>query len=295
MRKITTFGLMALVAFGITLTLSFVFELFGFSPYLKEQGIHYESLFAFCMIFGFAGAFISLFLSKWMVKRSLRIQLLNSQSLDPQERWLFQSVKQLADRAGLPKTPEVGIYSSPEMNAFATGPSRSDSLVAVSTGLLASMNRDEVEGVLAHEVAHIANGDMVRMTLLQGVINALVMFLARIVAHVIVARFDSRQRFMIFFMVTMLFQMVFGILGAVVVNTYSRRREFRADEGGASLAGRGKMLAALEALKDRSKFFDKDQPQLASMKISGNPKGFARLLMTHPPLEDRIEFLKRGA
>lgn len=294
MKKLGTFGWMALIAVGISLTLSFLAELLGFSPYLKEQGIAYESLFVFCMFFGMGGAFISLFISKWMVKRSLGVQVLDPTSLqNADERWLYQTVKNLSDRAGLPRTPEVGIYASPELNAFATGPSKGDSLVAVSTGLLASMNRDEVEGVLAHEVAHVSNGDMVRMALMQGVVNAMVMFLARIVAHIVTSSMDERQRHGMFFIITFAFQMVFGVFGAIVVNTYSRRREFRADAGGAALSNRFKMVSALEALRDRSQFVDTREPQLASFKISGRPNGFSRLFMSHPPLEERIAALGR--
>jgi len=295
MKKLGTFGLMALVAFGITLTLSFLFEVLGFSPYLKSQGIHYESLFLFCMGFGFVGAFVSLFLSKKMAKWSLKLRMLNPSVLDsPDDRWLFQTVKSLSDRAALPRTPEVGVYPSPEMNAFATGPSRSDSLVAVSTGLLASMTKEEIEGVLAHEVAHIANGDMVRMTLMQGVVNAMVMFFARIIAHVVTSRMDERQRVGTYFMISFAFQTVFGILGALIVNWYSRVREFRADAGGASLAGKEKMIGALEALKERSHFYDDRQPQLANLKISGRIGHWSILFMSHPPLDERIATLRAG-
>lgn len=285
---------MFVVALGIGISLSFLFQILGLAPYLQQNGISYESLLIFCVVFGFAGSFISLFLSKWMVKRSLRVEVIEPSRARGDMLWLFETVRRLSDHAGLPKTPEVGVYSSPELNAFATGPTRSDSLVAVSTGLLSSMNREEIEGVLAHEVAHIANGDMVRMALMQGIVNTLILFVARVIAFVIASRLDERQRGASRFMITMVIEILLGVVGMIVVNTYSRLREFRADRGGASLAGRHKMIAALQALKDRSHMQDRREPQLAAFKISNIQGGFGKLLMTHPPIGERIEALRRG-
>lgn len=295
MRKIATLVLMFAAALGVAVTLITISELFGFAPYLSSNGIDAQSLLVFCIVFGFGGAFVSLFLSKALVKRSLRIEVLDPSRGAGELGWLLQAVQRLADKAGLPRVPEVGVYSSPELNAFATGATRSDSLVAVSTGLLAAMTRDEIEGVLGHEVAHIANGDMIRMTLLQGVMNTLVLYFARGLAFVIASGFDSRQRYALRMIVVMLLEAVFALLGMLVVNSYSRLREFRADSGGASLAGRGKMIAALEALRDRATVPDNREPQLAVFKIFGNTGGFASLLMTHPPLDARLQALRNGA
>ncbi len=292
MRKLGNIALMFAVGLGISITLMFLFELFGIDIYLAQNGINYVGLFVFCMLFGFAGSFISLFLSKRIVKWTMRIQIVDPSQANGEMMWLTETVRRLAQSAGLPETPEVGVYDSPEMNAFATGPSKSDSLVAVSTGLLASMNRAELEGVLAHEVAHIANGDMVRMTLMQGVINTLVMFAARIVAHLVASRISDRDSYFMRFALVMFFQIAFGFLGMIVVNWYSRKREFRADSGGAALAGKDKMIAGLQALKDRMNVVDNSQPQLAALKISSKPKGFAAMFSTHPPLAERIEALR---
>jgi heat shock protein HtpX len=198
----------------------------------------------------------------------------------------------LTDRAGLP-TPEVGIYDSPEVNAFATGPTRSRSLVAVSTGLLRGMQRDEVEGVLAHEVAHIQNGDMVTMTLIQGVVNAFVLFLARFIANILRSAVDERMSGLVYFMTVIALQIGLGLLGSVVVAWFSRAREFRADAGSAALAGKGKMIAALQRLQQNTLMIENQHPALATLKISGTRGGLA-LLSTHPPLEARIAALQNA-
>jgi heat shock protein HtpX len=215
------------------------------------------------------------------------------------EQSLLQMVDRLAKSAGLPKMPEVAIYNSAEVNAFATGPSKNNALVAVSTGLLGRMNRDELEGVLSHEIAHVANGDMVTMTLIQGVINAFVMFFARIAAFAVsnmLRRDDSEGASVgINFMLVILFDILFGLLGSIVVCYFSRVREYRADAGGAQFAGRQKMIAALEALKPVRDRVDTSQQALATLKISGTPKGLMALLMTHPSLERRIEKLRAFA
>ncbi|MBI2603317.1 MAG: protease HtpX [Deltaproteobacteria bacterium] len=275
--------------------LSIILNLLGIRPYLDASGINYESLFLFCLVWGTGGAFISLWISKWMAKSMYGVQIIDRSS---HMGWLVNTIHEYARRANLEKMPEVGIYESPEMNAFATGPSKNNAMVAVSTGLLHKMSREEVEGVVGHEVAHIANGDMVTMTLLQGVMNAFVMFFARIVAHLI----DSFLRgdreggglgFFGYIMTVFFFEAVFGLIGQMVTSYFSRHREFRADKGGARFAGREKMIAALEALhKDYAWVAQKKQEgQLASLQISSKSK-FLQLLSTHPPLEVRIKALR---
>jgi heat shock protein HtpX len=222
------------------------------------------------------------------------VKLVDGRTGNSQADWLYQTVARLTQQANLPM-PEVGIYASDEVNAFATGPSKNRSLVAVSSGLLRSMRPEEVEGVLAHEVTHIANGDMVTMTLLQGVINAFVMFLARIIAYAIVrGTSDSRSRGSsgLEFLVVMVLQIVLGMLGLLVVAWFSRQREFRADAGGAHLAGRPRMVAALQRLKANQELVDPSHQALATMKINGT-RSWAALFATHPPLEVRIAALER--
>ncbi len=254
----------------------------------------YLGLSAVCLAYGMIGSFISLSMSKFMAKRSMGLQMLDPETeADPRLREIVQSVHRYASAAGLRTMPEVAVYDSPELNAFATGPSKNNSLVAVSTGLLGSMSKDEVEGVLGHEVAHIANGDMVTMTLLQGVINAFVLFLARIIASAVARGSDNRGGGMAYFGISMALQMVFGVLGSVVVAWFSRWREFRADEGGAEYAGRHKMIAALKKLASHTGVADPRQPKAyASMKISAG--GLKSLMSSHPPLEKRIYALQQG-
>jgi heat shock protein HtpX len=248
-------------------------------------------LATFCLIWGMGGAFISLQMSRWMAKRATGIQLVTGQSGQRELDWLYQTVARLTQQANLPM-PEVGVYDSPEVNAFATGPSKNRSLVAVSSGLLRSMRPQEVEGVLAHEVAHIANGDMVTMTLIQGVMNAFVMFFARLVAFWVRQSSDSRNAGMISWVVMIVLEIGLGILGSMVTAWFSRQREFRADAGGASLAGRESMLAALRRLSSTRELIDPSHQALATMKISGAPKNYMALFSTHPPLEQRIAALE---
>jgi heat shock protein HtpX len=238
-----------------------------------------------------AGSMISLLISRWMAKRSTGMQLVNGRTGDDTADWLYRTVEELTRKANLPM-PEVGIYPSEEVNAFATGPSKSRSLVAVSSGLLRSMRREEVEGVLAHEVAHIANGDMVTMALLQGVVNAFVMILARVIAYALSNRGsrDDRGGAPSFMLVWML-ELALGVIGMIVVSWFSRQREFRADFGGATLAGKADMLAALRRLGANRHAIDPRHEALATMKISGKWKG---LFSTHPPLEQRIAVLERA-
>jgi heat shock protein HtpX len=247
----------------------------------------------FSLVWGFGGALISLGMSRWMAKMAMGVQLVDGRTGHDELDWLYQTVEQQTRKAGLPM-PEVGVYESPEVNAFATGPSKSRSLVAVSSGLLRSMQRDEVAGVLAHEVSHIGNGDMVTMTLIQGVVNAFSIFFSRVIANIIRQLVDERISHVVFFVSTIVFDIIFSMLGMVVVAWFSRAREFRADAGGAAIAGRGNMIAALQRLQQNQALVDNSQPQLATMKINGG-KGFMSLSSTHPPLAVRIAALQQAA
>ena len=279
----------------IIATLSIVMNLFGVRPYLEANGINYQSLLIFCVIWGFGGAFISLALSKVMAKWMMGVKIIDPRSADPEFRRVVEKVHGFARQAGISRMPEVGYYEADELNAFATGPSKNRSLVAVSTGLLRNMNANEVDGVLAHEVAHIANGDMVTMTLVQGVVNALVMFLARIAAFFASQFVAEEKRQYVQFGVTIALEIVLGILGMIVVSFFSRLREYRADSGGAKLSSSENMIAALERLKLNSQIEQSDaQPAMASLKISGKANGILRLFATHPDLDDRIARLKGG-
>ena len=272
---------------AIMVTLSVILSVLGINGYGGLQG-----QLLFCLIWGMGGSFISLQMSRFIAKQAMGVQLVDGRSGHADADWLYGTIRQLTDRAGLPM-PEVGIYDSPEVNAFATGPSKSRSLVAVSSGLLRSMQRDEVEGVLAHEVSHIANGDMVTMTLIQGVVNAFVMFFARVIANILRSAVDERMSGAVYFMTLIVLQIGLGLLGSVVVCWFSRAREFRADAGAATLAGRGKMISALQRLQQNAKMIETDHPALATMKISGT-RGWLSLLSTHPPLDERIAALQNG-
>jgi len=281
-------GLFLATNFLILTLINVLMLMFGINPST------YIGLSIVCLGYGMIGAFISLSMSKFMAKRSMGLQMIDPETeRDSRLQRIVRSVHRYASSAGLRVMPEVAVYNSPELNAFATGPSKNNSLVAVSTGLLESMNQNEVDGVLAHEVAHIANGDMVTMTLLQGVINAFVLFLARIVASAMTRGGDNRGGGMAYFGVSMILQMVFGVLGSVVVAWFSRWREYRADAGGAEYAGRHNMIAALQKLANNMDAVDPQQPEgYARMKISAG--GIKSLLSTHPPLQKRIQALQQG-
>lgn len=276
---------------AVVVTLSAVLNVLGVTGYIRPGGIDYGALAVFCLIWGMGGAFISLQLSRWMAKRAMGVQLVDGRTGHDEADWLFRTVERLTRQAGLPM-PEVGIYESPEVNAFATGPSRSRSLVAVSSGLLRRMTRPEVEGVLAHEVAHIQNGDMVTMTLIQGVVNAFVMFASRIIAGIVRNMVDERNAHLISYLVTIVLDIAFGIVGAVVVAWFSRAREFRADAGAAALAGRQQMIAALQRLRQTHELVEPGHEALATMKIAGGNNRWMLLFSTHPPLEARIAALE---
>jgi heat shock protein HtpX len=277
----------------IITTLSVVMSLLGIQPYLDAKGINYSSLMIFCAIWGFGGAFISLALSRVMAKWMMGVQVIDPRTADPRLRNLVQKVHSFAKKAGIERMPEVGYYEAQDLNAFATGPTKNRSLVAVSTGLLHNMNEEELDGVLAHEVAHISNGDMVTMTLVQGVVNAFVMFLARMIGFFASQFVDEEKRPFVQFGIVMALEILLGILGMIVVSAFSRRREYRADRGGASLSSRENMVSALERLKANYQAPQgDDQPAIASLKISGKVGGFFKLFSTHPDLDDRIAQLR---
>ena len=285
----------------VVITISVLLSVLGVRPYLTARGIDYGSLLAFCLVWGMGGAFISLALSRFMAKQMMGVQVIDVRTADAQAQQLVQTVQRLARGAGIPM-PEVGVYESDDVNAFATGPTRSRSLVAVSTGLLRRMDGSEVEGVLGHEITHIANGDMVTMTLLQGVVNAFAMFLARAIAWGIAQASrrsdDDREggmaSFGMVFVIQMVLEVVFMLLGAIVIAWFSRWREFRADAGGARLAGRQSMVRALQALQRGVEGVEPAPEAIAAFRIS-NPGRMMMLFASHPPLAERIARLQQMA
>ena len=292
MKRIFLFIVTNLAVLALLSVVLFVIQAV-FGVHLPQNGM--GSLLTFAAVFGFGGAFISLALSKWTAKNMMGVRVIR----EPQseiEHWLLATVQRLAGQAGI-GMPEVGIFESEEMNAFATGARRNAALVAVSTGLLRGMARPQAEAVLGHEISHVTNGDMVTMTLLQGVLNTFVIFLARIIGGIVdraLFKNDREGSGIGFFVTTMIAQLALGILASMIVNAYSRRREFRADRGGADLAGTGSMIGALEALKQSH-----GQPmpkQLQAFGINTGPsEGFMRLFMSHPPLDERIAALRAAS
>jgi heat shock protein HtpX len=284
----------------VVTTISILMDVLGIRPYLTAYGMDYQSLAAFCLVWGMGGAFISLGMSRMMAKWMMGVHVIDPQTRDPRLAALVQTVHNLARAAGLPAMPEVGIYESGEVNAFATGPTKSRALVAVSSGLLNRMGSDEVEGVLGHEIAHVANGDMVTMTLLQGVVNAFVMFLSRAIAFALAQAMrgdrDEREGGMssgVFYLTSFVLEIVFMIFGSMVVAWFSRYREFRADAGGARLAGRQNMINALQALRRTYELVDTSaQPAVQTLKIAGKGTGLMRFFASHPSLEERIDRLQ---
>jgi heat shock protein HtpX len=287
--------LFILTNIAVLLVINITLRLLGVDRVLDRSGaIDFTSLMILSAVIGFSGSIISLLMSKWMAKRSVGAQVIENPQ-DPTERWLVETVRRQAQAAGI-GMPEVAIYDAPDVNAFATGWNRNAALVAVSTGLLHSMSKDEAEAVLAHEVSHVANGDMVTLALIQGVVNTFVVFFAKlfgIMVDRVLLKNDSREGPGIgAFVAEIAAQIVLGILASMIVMWFSRQREFRADAGGANLAGRQKMIAALERLKTNHE--QAAMPQnMAAMAISSQG-GFSRLFMTHPPLEERIEALRAG-
>lgn len=276
---------------AIVLVLSLTMSLLGVEPYLNANGLNLQALLIFAAVMGFGGALISLAISKWMAKKSVGAQVIVTPRTE-QERWLIGTVNRQALSAGI-KMPEVAIYESPDVNAFATGMNKNNALVAVSTGLLNQMTRDEAEAVLGHEVSHITNGDMVTLALIQGVVNTFVMFFSRVIGYLVdkVVFKTERGQGPAFYVTMIVAELILGVLASMIVMWFSRRREFRADEGGAKLAGRAKMIAALERL---SRAHSEPLPdKMAAFGISGGrASGLKKLFMTHPPLSERIEALK---
>ena len=295
MNFIKRFFLYGIVNILVILTISILMRVFGIEPYLRANGIDYVSLLQFCLLWGMFGSLFSLFTSRIMAKLMMGVKLIDPRTSDMQQAKLVSMVHRLAQQAGLPAMPEVGYYVSDEVNAFATGPTRSRALVAVSTGLVKSMNWDQIEGVLGHEISHVANGDMVTMTLVQGIINAIVMFLARVISFFLMNRGrDSNSSPRNSYLLTHILEIVLSFLGMIVVNWFSRVREYKADEGSARLAGRDKMISALQALGGQIAYADlTEHKSLATLKISGVPSKLSRLFSTHPSLEDRIENLRK--
>lgn len=282
---------------AIMAMVTIVIQVLGIGPQMDANGLNYGNLMAICLVWGMVGSLISLMMSKQMAYWFMGVKRVEN---NPQYQDLVGTVHQIAKRAGMRKMPDVGVYASPEVNAFATGPSKNSSLVAVSEGLLRSMSKDEVEGVLAHEVSHIVNGDMVTMTLIQGVVNAFVMFGARVATFAIdnFLRGDDDEGQGLGFFAEMaciiFFQIVFGLIGSAVTGAFSRGREYRADKGAANLVGSGKMIAALKRLQSATahNLVTDDSDAIAALKISSKPKGLMQFLATHPPLEERIAALQ---
>lgn len=277
--------------------ISIIINAFGLHGYLTAHGLDYKQLAIFCLIWGMAGSIISLLLSKFMAKMAMGVVIINPKTATRDEHYLLDMIYRLAKKAGLRTMPEVGIYASPELNAFATGPTRNNALVAVSSGILSGMNRDELEAVLGHEISHVANGDMVTMTLLQGIINSFALFLSRVVAYAVsvaLSRDEEKNEisYLTYSIVSFIFDILFTLLGSIVVAAYSRRREYRADVGGARLAGRDKMIAALQRLKSAAGIEDERAPSLAAFKIAHH-SSWLQLFSSHPPLEQRIERLSK--
>ncbi|CNE97979.1 protease HtpX [Yersinia nurmii] len=279
-------NLAVMLVFGLVLSLTGI------------QSSSVQGLMIMALLFGFGGSFVSLLLSKWMALRSVGGEVIE-QPRNETERWLLDTVRRQSQQVGI-AMPQVAIYQAPDINAFATGARRDASLVAVSTGLLQNMSRDEAEAVIAHEISHVANGDMVTMTLVQGVVNTFVIFISRLIAQV-VAGFVSGDREnegsssgnpMVYFAVSMVLELVFGILASIITMWFSRHREFHADAGSAKLVGREKMIAALQRLK--TSYEPQEESSMMAFCINGKSKTFSELLMSHPPLDKRIEALRTG-
>ncbi len=279
---------------AIVLVLSVTMRLLGVEPYLNANGLNLTSLLIFAAVMGFGGSFISLAISKWSAKKAMGVRVIETPANSTEFR-LMETVRTYSAKSGI-KMPEVGVFDTPEVNAFATGMSKNSSLVAVSSGLLQQMSRSEAEAVIGHEVAHVANGDMVTLALIQGVVNTFVMFLSRVIGHLVdrVVFKTERGHGPAFFVTMIVAELVLGILASIIVMWFSRQREFRADRGGAALAGRPHMIAALERLNS---LHPAPLPEkMAAFGISGGGGGgIKRLFMTHPPLAERIAALRNDA
>ncbi|MFP7324866.1 protease HtpX [Serratia marcescens] len=280
-------NLAVMLVFGLVLSLTGI------------QSSSIQGLMIMAGLFGFGGAFVSLLMSKWMALRSVGGEVIE-QPRNETENWLLETVRRQSQQAGI-AMPQVAIYHAPDINAFATGARRDASLVAVSTGLLQSMSRDEAEAVIAHEISHVANGDMVTMTLIQGIVNTFVIFISRLIAQVAAGFLGNRDgdgegegngNPMIYFAVSMVLELVFGILASIITMWFSRHREFYADAGSAKLVGREKMIAALQRLK--TSYEPQEAGSMMAFCINGKSKSFSELFMSHPPLDKRIEALRTG-
>lgn len=278
-------------------TISLIISLLGLHSYLTAYGIDFQQLALFCFLWGMGGALISLLISKFVAKLAMGVVTINPRYATRDELMLLETIDRLSKAAGLKRMPEVGIYRSPEINAFATGPTQNTALVAVSSGLLNSLNQDELEAVLGHEISHIANGDMVTMTLIQGIINSFALFLSRIIAYAVSLAFsqndekDGEISYVTYSIATVIFDILLTLLGSILVAAYSRWREYRADRGGATLTGRDKMIAALTRLQHVSDVVDDRAPSLAALMIAKHPS-WLEIFSTHPPLAKRIERLR---
>lgn len=289
--------LFLLTNIAIIAVMSIILKIFNVQPYLTDHGLDYKQLLAYAAIVGFTGSFISLFISKWMAMHAFNVQIIKRPSTE-MEAWLLSEIGALAKKNQI-AMPEVGIYNSPEPNAFATGWNKDNALVAISTGLLNGMDKEGIEGVLGHEIAHVANGDMVTLALIQGVVNTFVIFFARVAAFFVSAMFkkgdtDNRGGF-VYYGVAMLFEILFGILASIIVMWFSRYREFRADAGSARHVGKLKMISALRQLENLSEKapVDNRAPTFNAMKISSQSSWLA-FFASHPPIKKRIEALEKG-
>ena len=307
MAYLKRFGYFIITGILVSLTISFIVTVLANFFHFNLGGSGYAGLFVLCLVYGMVGSFISLQISRWSAKRFHGVQVLDSNSTVASERKLIDTVYRLARNAGLEVMPEVGYYESPEVNAFATGPSKKRSLVAVSSGLITTMTDAELEGVLAHEITHITNGDMVTLTLIQGIVSAFAMFIAQLITMAIMNAFrgrddDRRGGIGDFFLRHMIYNLVsvgLMVFGSIIVNYFSRAREFRADAGGARYSSPEKMTAALNRLQlvygaNTAPVQGEDKPSttINTLKISGKSSGFSRIFMSHPPLEERIAALK---
>ena len=288
-------GLFLLTNIAVVFVASITMKLLGIEPYLQQSGLNLTSLLIFCAIIGFSGSLISLFISKWMAKRSTGTKIIENPST-PDERWLFETTRELAAKANI-DMPEVGIFPAQESNAFATGWNKNKALVAVSEGLLQRFDRNEARAVLAHEIGHVANGDMITLSLIQGVVNTFVMFFARIIGYTVdrVVFKNQRGHGIGFYVVTIVAEIVLGILASLIVRKFSRYREYRADHAGATLADKQSMISALDRLrKEQQASIPSSMPDtLQAFGIRGGMKQrLGKLMATHPPLEDRIRALQ---
>ncbi|NGX56254.1 MAG: Protease HtpX [Candidatus Anoxychlamydiales bacterium] len=280
----------------VVLSISFLLSIFNIKPYINAYGLDIKNLAIFCLLWGFIGSFISLFLSKALAKWLMKVKIIDK--TNENTKFILEMIKNLSNKANLKYIPEVGIYQSKEINAFATGPSQKRSLIALSSALIDKLHIDEIEAIIGHEISHIKNGDMVTMTLLQGIINSFVMFLSRILAFLITSNNKERNNKSSYFATRSLvfvFEIIFMILGSMIIALYSRKREYKADYNSAKITSKEKMIKALEALNKNYELRDLTSEKAAfqSFKISNNSKkGFIRLFATHPPLKDRIERLK---